>query len=656
MGRTKKNKKLQKRKKEAPAAKTEQSSFFSRNWHMIVLFMLAFFLYANTLNHDYAQDDAIVIYDNMFTQKGIAGIPGILKNDTFYGFFKEEGKAKLVSGGRYRPFTLVMFALEWQLFGKSPFIGHLVNIILYGLLGLIIFNCLALLFGVKPHKKDKVFWLIWITAALYIVHPIHTEAVANIKGRDEIMSMLGSMMAFWFLLKHLSNKKMKYFAAAGISYFIALLSKENAITFLGIIPLAFMIIRKQSFSSSIMNCWILFASALAFLVLRFSVLGMDFGGTPNELMNNPFLKLAGNSYVDFSLHEKMATITFTLGKYIQLMLFPHPLSHDYYPRAIDIMYFSDWRVILSLAIYVSMIAGVFIAWKKDRYVAWGLAFYLLSLSIVSNIVFPIGTNMSERFLFMPSLGLLLVIARLMTQYIPQSLLLGITAALILLLSAKTITRNTVWKNDFTLFTTDVQKNTKSAKLLNAAGGALTNEASKMADTAERTEYLQKAISYLEQAIDIHPTYRNAYLLLGNAHYYMANYERSIQYFDQSLKLDANFEDALKNLPIVLRDGGRYMGRQEQNYRKAEEWLLRSYQLNPQDYETCRLLGITYGIQGLDSKAIEYFEKAIALRPDIAANYTSLGTAYINTGNKEKAKEAFDKAVELDPNALQHLNK
>jgi len=84
-----------------------------------LLMIFCFLLYGNTLNHDYTQDDAIVIYDNMYTTQGISGIPGILKYDTFKGFFKVEGKDKLVSGGRYRPFTLIMFALEWQLFKKQ---------------------------------------------------------------------------------------------------------------------------------------------------------------------------------------------------------------------------------------------------------------------------------------------------------------------------------------------------------------------------------------------------------------------------------------------------------------------------------------------------------------------------------------------------------
>ena len=113
--------------------KVEVASPIQREKHFYqwLVFLFAFLLYANTLTHDFTQDDAIVIYDNMFTQKGISGIGGHLSNDTFYGFFKTEGNAKLVSGGRYRPLTPIMFSIEKSLFGDSPMSGHIISILLY---------------------------------------------------------------------------------------------------------------------------------------------------------------------------------------------------------------------------------------------------------------------------------------------------------------------------------------------------------------------------------------------------------------------------------------------------------------------------------------------------------------------------------------------
>lgn len=648
-------KKLKKSRKKVSVSEPPSKLPWQRNtkWHRIFIVALGLILYANTLGHNYAQDDAIVIYDNMFVQEGISGIPGLLSKDTFFGFFKEEGKANLVSGGRYRPFTPIMFAFEWALFGKNPFIGHLFNILFYAILGLIFYNTLLLLFNEK--KNPKIPLLALLITAIYIAHPIHTEAVANIKGRDEIMTMFGSVLALYFALRYFDTAKMKWFLYTSLSFFIALLSKENAITFLAVVPLAFIFFRNTNISGALKATLPFGLSALIFLMIRTSVLGMDFGGSPAELMNNPFIKLVNNSWVPFSMPEKMATIMFTLGKYIQLLVFPHPLIHDYYPRAIDIMQFSHWKVILSLLLYIALIVIAFLTRKKDKYISFGIAFFIITLSIVSNIVFPIGTNMSERFMFMPSLGFSIVLGRIMYKYLGQSKYLAGTAGiLILAYSFKTISRNTVWKDDFTLFTTDVSKNTRSAKLLNAAGGAKADKASSLKDGPEKTKLLEEAISHLTKAIEIHPTYRNAYLLLGNSHYYAKRYNEAIAYYDKCLEISPGYKEVLKNFPIILREGGKEMGRLK-NFQTAEAWLTRSYSMNPQDFETLRLLGITYGIKGQHQKAIEFFERAIKINPGAAVLYASMGTAYLNLGDREKANTYFQKAKELDPNALNHLS-
>jgi len=488
--------------KGASASVQKKGFLYSAKGQMILLFALAFVLYANTLTHDYTQDDAIVIYDNMFTQQGLAGIPGILSNDTFYGFFKEEGKAKLVTGGRYRPFTQLMYALEWQIFGRSPLVGHLINVLLYGFLGIMLYNTLVLLFlgpNKAGQKERKTRLFVFIACLLFIAHPIHTEAVANIKGRDEIMTLLGAIIALWASLKAYHTKAGKWNIMALVSFFIALMSKENAITFLAVVPLAYMLFKKLSVVNSLKRLWPFLVSTIVFLIIRTSVLGMDFGGVSMELMNNPFLKLSGNSWVAFSGAEKLATIFYTLGKYIWLLVIPHPLCHDYYPRAVEIMSFGDWQVILSVLLYVGMLAAAFLMWSKDKVLSFGILYFIITLSIVSNIVFPIGTNMSERFMFMPSLGIVLVITRLLTRYLDkENILLAVTGLIILGFAFKTVTRNMVWKDDFTLFTTDVKTNSRSAKLLNAAGGTLTTEAAKLSAGPEKTKMLTTAIGYLSE--------------------------------------------------------------------------------------------------------------------------------------------------------------
>ena len=192
---------------------------------------------------------------------------------------------------------------------------------------------------------------------------------------------------------------------------MGLLAKENAITFLAIVPLTYFVFTNANISKIIFSKQFLFVIAAAvFLTIRFSILGFEIGEPVRELMNNPFLKLEGNQYVDFTFSEKNGKPFFyTLLEYLRLLIVPHPLTHDYYPRQIEMMNFGDWQVILSVLIYFGMgIYGLIRTLKKDP-VGYGILFFLITLSIVSNIVFSVGTNMGERFIFMPSLGFCLII-------------------------------------------------------------------------------------------------------------------------------------------------------------------------------------------------------------------------------------------------------
>ena len=646
--------------KKLPKEGASSPSFLSNTkWHKWLIFAFACLLYTNTLTHDYTQDDAIVIYDNMFTTKGFSGIPGILKYDTFYGFFKVEGKEKLVAGGRYRPLTLVMFAAEHAAFGPNPFIGHLGNILLYGLLGVVLYLLLLKLFQSRADVPTAPL-IALLATLLFVAHPVHTEVVANIKGRDEIMSLLGSLAALLFSIKAVQENKNWLNILAGIIFFLALMAKENAITFLAIVPLTYWFFTKADLGKiAIQTAPFLIAAAL-FLLIRGQVLDGNFGGEVSmELMNNPFLKIENGRWIQLGFGEKMATIMFTLGKYIQLLIFPHPLTHDYYPRHIDLMTWGNWQVILSSLIYVGLGVLGLLGLLKKRIWSYGILYFLITLSIVSNIIFPIGTNMSERFLFMPSVGFCVVIAWLLVQLITSSkegkalgtkmnVVMMIGGVILLLFGTKTILRNVVWKDNFTLFTTDVQVSKNSAKLRNSAGGDLSAEAIKEGvPEAKRTAMLQEAVGHLKEAIKIHPTYKNAYLLLGNAHNYLKKYEEAIGYYDRALKLDPNYPDAFNNRAITYRDAGIFYGQQQGNLKKSIQYLSEAIKNLPNDYETAFGLGVAQGMSGNLPKAIELFEKSTQLEPNSAGAWRNLGNAYMNAGETEKGKIALEKAQSLE---------
>ena len=148
-------------------------------------------------------------------------------------------------------------------------------------------------------------------------------------------------------------------------------------------------------------------TATVFVFIRFLVLGY-FNSTdlPKELLNNPFLEA--------TLNQKAGTILYTLGIYIKLLFFPHPLTHDYYPYHIPLVSMADIRAIVPLFIYLGMIIYAILKINRKDFIAYGILFYMLTLFIVSNLLFPVGTFMNERFIYMPSLGFVLVIAFLIS--------------------------------------------------------------------------------------------------------------------------------------------------------------------------------------------------------------------------------------------------
>lgn len=403
-------------------------------------------------------------------------------------------------------------------------------------------------------------------------------------------------------------------------------------------------------------------AAALFLIIRSAILGTSLGTTSMELMNNPFVKVEGNAYVPFSGGEKFATIFYTLGYYIKLLIFPHPLTHDYYPRHIPIMTFGDWQVILSVLAYIGMGIYALLGLKKKDPISYGILFFLATLSIASNIVFPIGTNMSERFAYMPSIGYTFIVAVLLyrlskiripnkklTRFKHLSLVLGIVGVVSLLMAVKTFSRNFAWKDNYTLFITDIKTSPNSAKLRNAVGGELTVQSTKVNNEGQKNSMLKEAEEHLLEGAKIHPNYKNIYLQLGNVNNYLNQYERSLQFYDKALSIDPNYQDAVNNRNITLREAGEYFGKEKGNPRKAMEYLERAYKEMPNDFETVHSLGVAYGLTGNTQKATQMFSVAVQLQPENTSALNNLASAYGLSSNHLKAIETFERIVKLEPN-------
>lgn len=516
-----------------------QPGFFRNYWkEILILAVLSFGLYQASIRYEYVLDDLIVITENKFTKKGFAGIKDILTTESFTGYFGEQ--KNLVMGNRYRPLSIVTFAIEYSIVGDlNPGLSHFINIVLYFITAVLLLYVLNMMFR---NYNAKYWWLSipFIASVLFVAHPIHVEAVANIKGRDEIMSMLFSTAALIAALRYSDGRKWPWMLSSSVLYFLALLSKENAITFLAVIPLTIYFFSRDGLSRSWTLMGVLLLTTIAYLTLRFNTAGVpDFKNEITDLFNNPFYGMTG--------FEKLGTKMYTLGKYILLLIFPHPLTHDYYPYAIPKVTLMNVWAFTALLVHIGLVYIGFKYWKQKSVISYSIWFYLITLSIVSNIVINVGTFMNERFIFMSSAGYCILLAYLISVKIPDVkniksawLSLAIFAVLTLGYGFKTVTRVPDWKNTMSLNKSGVEVSPNSARANSFMSTALFEEYKVTEDFDRRKYLLEEARKYAARAIEIVPEYANANLMM-------------VGVISETFKMDYKIDRYIQDMrPLILR--------------------------------------------------------------------------------------------------------
>ena len=641
----------------------------------LLLMVLAFVLYGNTLGHQYALDDAIVITQNSYTQQGFGGIGKIFSSDAFEAYFTV--KKDLVAGGRYRPLSIATFAVEYQFFGPNPGVSHAFNILLYGLLGIVVFYALRLLLR-EPSDRPWTQSLAFLTALVFMAHPIHTEVVANIKGRDELLAMLFSMLALWAGLRYALDRRPLDLGIVFTGIFLGALAKETALPFLALIPLGIHLLGRRAAIAYLAPVGAAVLATGIYLGMRFQFAGGFGAGKSDEILNDPFLHATGM--------EQVATASKTLVLYLGKLFVPATLSHDYYFNQVPVVGWSDPLAGLGLLLVLGL--GYLGVRGMLRRQAWGygLLFFGISFSIVSNVLLPIGTTMGERFVFVPSLGLILAVLaglqiglKRITQDVGKALLYT-SVAISAIFAVRTVVRNPVWENDFVLFTTDVANSPRSAKMQTAAGGVLLDEALKPANAARKKELIAEAIPHLEEAVRIYPAHGTAWLILGNARFNGGNPAEALKAFQQAIAHRPGMTEAYRNAGIAAMRSTNYSAADsyfshylnekpdslsvlELRADNLEAWnkpqdALALYQTllqrlppqSPARHGAIGKIGMIYGKHMADfGKAVEYLEQAIALNPQELMHHENAGIAYATGGQPQKAIEAFNRGLTFHPN-------
>ncbi len=629
-------------KKQAPtavkAASTKDGGTFSIKNLCIFLGVVSFLIYANTLLNGFVMDDVMVLKENRMVLKGMSAIPELLSTPHMRGYL-------IIPNDLYRPLSLVMFAIEYQLFGLSPGVHHFFNVLTFAGCSIMLFLFLNKFFG---GKRTAVAF---IAALIFAVHPVHTEVVANIKSRDELMCFFFGFWSLNLFMNYMKDGKMTQLLLGVLAFYLAIISKETVIAFLGIIPILFFIYNNPDKKRAM---YITAGTVIAFIVfmaIRTSVLKAYDANQPAAEVE--FIDNALSGAPDaISL---FATKIVVMGHYLRLMFIPYPLLSTYSFNSIPFADFTSIAFWLSLAAYGAMIYFMVTRFLKNKKDPWAFAimFYLATIFLFSNFPFLMGAELAERFAFFASAGTCLLMALAIEQWIikskeadvsiiKSSKVLTILAPLCLIYSGMTFARNAEWKDNLTLYKADVKRSPNDVRLYHNVAAALAEELyEEVTDSVKKKEIDQEALGYLRDGLKIYENYADLYVEMARIFDRNKQYDSAIKYNKIGLSLNPINFTANNNLGSVMITAGKY--------REAIPYFLRAMEYNPNfKYAYLNVARCYAQLKQFDS-AIINFRKLLEFEPNNLDVVQEIGTAYFMAAKYDSAQYYYQLVLKQKPN-------
>jgi tetratricopeptide (TPR) repeat protein len=357
------------------------------------------------------------------------------------------------------------------------------------------------------------------------VHPIHTEAVASIVGRSELLAA-GFLLAAWLL--HLHERPM----LALVCFVLALLSKETAVA---LIPLALVgDYARGKLKPLHRYAWIAGAAVL-YIALLWKIQGGQFGSKEINFLDNPLAKLPASLRTLNALR--------VAWKYVGLQVYPAALSCDYSYNAIHL--YASWRHTALAAVAALLVVALWIWTLRTRRDEWFLAgtIYLTGFAVTANILVPTGTIMGERLAYLPSASFCLLGALLwmrLEKHQPR-LAWPVLVIVVAALATRTWVRNRDWRDNFSLYSAAVRAVPGSVKMHEA----LVNEYSK------RGEW-QAALAEAQTAFRMYPNFPEA---MKSSGFHDADF-RVVNLAVELMKIGEN-DDALEFLNGEIANSPRF---------------------------------------------------------------------------------------------------
>ena len=527
---------------------------FSTRGAFVISFLLVALCYVNSLPNDFVFDDGPIVSSNP-----------VIRTISPIQFLKSPYWTKQQYAGIYRPFVVFSLSVDYAIWKRWAPGFRLTNLAVHAINGVLVFSLYQSIAGAGIVPL--------IAMIIYLVHPVHTEAVTTIVGRSELFAAC-FLLAAWLLFRQGRT------GWAALAFFLALLSKENAI----VLPAILLLTSPRG------RRWIrllpMIFVALAYLAMRYSVLGGL--GIPVSA------QYMGGRLTYF---ERLLTSGRVFIQYLTLIFYPLHLAGDYDYNAIPIANFVDWDAWLGLVLIAATVATAYFCRHRNWAVSLGLSFALIVFIPASNWIMPISILMAERFLYLPMIGLALVGATALSQLEDRRLrrLVGIGA-----LSTAIVLCNShdyIRRDDFTFFKNMVRVVPNSAKARLGWGFALTKAGRN--DEAERE---------LEAGLRIIPDYPELLAVLALARTTSTSCARAWPLLNRAIQIDPKHADTQRRMADCYLKEGR-VSEAESMYRQAAQSIP-----NP-DAMLYFMWGVSLENSGQSTDAIAAYERAALIEPE-----------------------------------------
>ena len=526
-----------------------------------------------------------------------------------------------------RPLSNISFALNYYFHGYNVVGFHVVNLLIHISTGFFLYAFVKSTLRTPTLKSryGNYMWISFFTAAIWMVHPLHTQSVSYIVQRMNSLCVMFYILSILlyarFRLSQQKKNKWWLFSGCILAGALALASKEIAAT----LPL-FIIAYEWYFFRDLDLKWLKnHIPLLAGCLLLVAVIALILLGS------NPLDRvLGGYKDRDFTLTQRLLTEPRVIIFYLSQLLWPHPsrlnLDHDF---ALSNSLIDPVTTIFSIVSIAALIGLAAVTAKKQRLLSFCILWFFGNLAIESSIL-PLEIIFEHRT-YLPSMAFSLMVAiaacRWMKPAWLQAVLLG---AMVTAGALWTYERNTVYSDRVAFWQDCVDKSPRKARPHNNLGVALADQG-----------YHDQAIKEYRKALEIDPLYPDPIANIGLSLAQQGKIKESITQFLKALEINPEDSKTLNNLGASLIFEKRYV--------EAIQRLSDSLSLNPYYAQAHNNMGVALQHQGRFQEAIDHFSTAVLLNPNYTQAYINLGNILGNQGRYEEAIEQFSAALKINPN-------